>query len=322
MRPFVVRDAWWVPREFPALPERDVEVLVSRDGVYHGSEGKRVSSVVPLQSLLTGRRGCYGAQLDLGACQEYRPPFAKKKGRAFWWVGGPARTPLHYDDYANALTVLRGRKRVSFCPFRAVANPAPAWMASANHAPEDASPRLSVTLNPRDVLYLPPGYWHAVDSEENTVAVSYWWTNASSGSQAYENRRDQVLAVRRSVRRRLRRSSTLDTTLRVAATAPKPRDRRRAARRFARSLQNDVKGTPPPVTPKVAAALWLMPDDDDTPALRRYDLDRLRNGRDRFFRQSFAIVMKQQRKRRLGTSCAHNNNNNNTSPRHLHKEQL
>lgn len=41
---------------------------------------------------------------------------------------------------------------------------------------EQAVPRAqSTTLHPGDVLFFPPGWWHAMRSEETSFSVSMWF---------------------------------------------------------------------------------------------------------------------------------------------------
>ena len=107
------------------------------------------------------------------------------------YVGCGAQTPLHFDLLENMLCVVRGRKRVRLW------HPAhgellyPGGGGSANFSrvcldavDADAFPRIeeaqarshSVELRPGDALYLPCGWWHAVETPagERSISVSYW----------------------------------------------------------------------------------------------------------------------------------------------------
>lgn len=111
------------------------------------------------------------------------------------WVGGrPTATTLHYDSNHNLLAVLRGAKQVQLFPPSATPGleAGPVYSTSANHSriPVPAQrgdlfrlPRLGETPCPPwvarveegDVLFIPEGWWHQVDSEGNTAALNYWW---------------------------------------------------------------------------------------------------------------------------------------------------
>ncbi len=110
------------------------------------------------------------------------------------WMGGrPTATTLHYDSNHNLLVVLRGGKQVQLLP--PSATPAldarPIYTASANHSsvevpaqPEElfGAPRMDTgphrpwlaRVEAGDVLFLPEGWWHQVDSAARTVALNYW----------------------------------------------------------------------------------------------------------------------------------------------------
>jgi hypothetical protein len=111
------------------------------------------------------------------------------------WMGGkPTATTLHYDSNHNLLVVLRGMKQVQLLSPSATAqlDPRPIYTGGANHSglqvpaePEElfrvprihkAPPRPWVArLEAGDVLFIPEGWWHQVDSAFRTVALNYWF---------------------------------------------------------------------------------------------------------------------------------------------------
>ena len=328
----VYRSACWLERQSYApselmklatcsLSER-VEVLVAEDGIFYGDEKRRVSMGIQLRTLLEaakedhwlrGMTGVYAAQIPMFFKGSFVPRFLPKGGRERAWIcAGAARTPLHFDDFHNALTVLHGRKQVRYCRYSRVP-PRPAWSVDANHPNDDSwTPSTTkVILNPYDVLFLPAGWWHQVDSDPSTVAVNYWWfrtTTVFTGEPRYHDRRILVRQLHRSVRSRLRRSTSLPEALRQAATASDPSSRRTAATQF---LASSSVQRSDDISPPLAAALWLMPlvhgsaswlsntSSSSSSSSSAEDPDffrRLRRARDIFFRQSFAIVMKRRRR--------------------------
>ena len=112
------------------------------------------------------------------------------------WMGGkPTATTLHYDSNHNLLVVLRGRKQAQLFPPSATPrlHAYGIYTASANHSglavpaePHDlfregAQRVEGCTMEPwvarleaGDVLFLPQGWWHQVDSGTRTVALNYW----------------------------------------------------------------------------------------------------------------------------------------------------
>jgi hypothetical protein len=127
------------------------------------------------------------------------------------WLGGPVTTPTHLDEWNNLGCVVAGRRRFTLFPPEQIANlyigpldfaptGAPVSLVQL-HAPDFARfPRFrtalaaaqSAELAPGDALYLPPLWWHHVESLERfNVWVNYWWhangspqTGASGGFDA------------------------------------------------------------------------------------------------------------------------------------------
>ena len=113
-----------------------------------------------------------------------------------WWgrasntlmfVGGAgARTPLHFDFSHTLLAQIVGRKRFRlFSPDQTSSlDPLPRELfqtfsrldlAQSEGAGDGA--RFDFVLEPGEMLFLPHGWWHAVDSLEPTISVTRsWWT--------------------------------------------------------------------------------------------------------------------------------------------------
>lgn len=81
----------------------------------------------------------------------------------------------------DLLCVVQGRKKVKlFSPNRInELNANPIWMEHSNHStianavlPE---PNLTAILEAGDALFLPEGYWHAVESDSHTLAFNFWF---------------------------------------------------------------------------------------------------------------------------------------------------
>jgi hypothetical protein len=113
------------------------------------------------------------------------------------WLGNRVRTATHYDLSENVACNVAGRRRFTVFPPDQIANlyvgpleltPAgtPTSLVDPLNPDLDRFPRFAqawkhaqtVTLEPGDGLYLPYGWWHAVDSLDSfNILVNYWWNN-------------------------------------------------------------------------------------------------------------------------------------------------
>ncbi|KAF9234029.1 hypothetical protein BU15DRAFT_90132 [Melanogaster broomeanus] len=107
------------------------------------------------------------------------------------WLG-PERTisPAHTDPFFNCYVQVVGRKTVWLAPPNVAASMYPHDSSpddtdrSHNPAANNTNPLLSntsrvdalcVILNPGDLLFFPPGWWHAMRSEDVSFSVSMWF---------------------------------------------------------------------------------------------------------------------------------------------------
>jgi Cupin-like domain len=125
------------------------------------------------------------------------------------WLGNAITTPTHLDEWHNIGCVVAGRRRFTLFPPEQIANlyigpidfaPTGAPMSLVSlHAPDfERFPRfrdaletaVTAELGPGDAVYIPPLWWHHVESIERfNVLVNYWWhalpgvstTHAESG---------------------------------------------------------------------------------------------------------------------------------------------
>ncbi|KAI0059096.1 Clavaminate synthase-like protein [Artomyces pyxidatus] len=145
---------------------------------------------------------------------QYRPPANDEQLVINAWLGPKGTvSPGHTDPYFNLYAQIVGRKTVWLAPPSASAHmypyPPPVSAAPAdsvhNPATNNLEPSmsnttkvdvfcdrtnesrfamfwekvvptaLSVTLEPGDVLFFPPGWWHAMRSEDTSFSVSMWF---------------------------------------------------------------------------------------------------------------------------------------------------
>lgn len=117
------------------------------------------------------------------------------------WLGNAITTPTHLDEWNNIGCVVTGRRRFTLFPPQQVANlyigpldfaPTGAPMSLVSlHEPdfqrfpqfrEALAAAVSAELGPGDAIFIPPLWWHHVESLERfNVLVNYWWHAASNG---------------------------------------------------------------------------------------------------------------------------------------------
>lgn len=115
------------------------------------------------------------------------------------WLGNRVTTPAHFDAFHNIAVVACGRRRFTVFAPSQVGDlyigpldfaPTGAAISIADLHAEDARfPRLAqardaafvAELGPGDALYLPPLWWHHVESLEDLNAlVNFWWSSTTS----------------------------------------------------------------------------------------------------------------------------------------------
>jgi len=111
------------------------------------------------------------------------------------WLGNAIVTPAHFDESSNIACVAAGRRRFTLLPPEQVSN---LYIGPLDHAPtgtpislvsfrepdfarfprfRDALAAARVAeLAPGDALYIPPLWWHHVESLDRfNLLVNYWW---------------------------------------------------------------------------------------------------------------------------------------------------
>ncbi len=111
------------------------------------------------------------------------------------WIGTATVTPAHFDESHNIAVCVAGRRRFTLFPPEQVAN---LYVGPLDHAPAgrpismvdflkpdfDRFPRFRdalahaqvADLEPGDAIYMPPLWWHHVESTAQlNMLVNYWW---------------------------------------------------------------------------------------------------------------------------------------------------
>jgi hypothetical protein len=135
------------------------------------------------------------------------------------WLGNAVTTPTHLDEWFNIGCVVSGRRRFTLFPPEQICNlyvgpldyaPTGAPMSLVQlHAPDlGRFPRFrealaaarSAELSPGDALFIPPLWWHNVESlDPLNVLINYWWhaSGAALGSDSgYDSLRHAILNIR------------------------------------------------------------------------------------------------------------------------------
>ena len=129
------------------------------------------------------------------------------------WLGTAITTPTHLDEWNNIGCVVCGRRRFTLFPPEQVGNlyigpldyaPTGAPMSLVRlHAPDFARfPRfrqaltaaVTAVLEPGDAIFIPPLWWHHVESLERfNILVNYWWGPSAGTETATDSGFDALI---------------------------------------------------------------------------------------------------------------------------------
>lgn len=138
--------------------------------------------------------------IDYPSCLDRSLPI-----RNSWWFGSADTvTPLHYDIVYNLTAQVCGRKRFTLlAPDQLpLLYPFPALSRFSNFSRvhiekpdflefpkfQRASP-LEIILEPGEMLYIPPFWWHQVRSLDMAISLTFWWKLEPTGYLAAPARR-------------------------------------------------------------------------------------------------------------------------------------
>ena len=131
------------------------------------------------------------------------------------WFGTAITTPAHFDESHNIACCVAGRRRFTLFPTDQIANlyvapiehtPAGMPMSLVDFAKPDFErfPRFRealaharvAELAPGDAIYMPPLWWHHVQSlEPLNMLVNYWWARTAPGYARPPSALDSLLHV-------------------------------------------------------------------------------------------------------------------------------
>jgi len=138
-----------------------------------------------------------------GLLEDHAVPFIDKAIEPRIWIGNKVTTPAHFDEYHNIACVVCGVRRFTLFAPEQVRNlyvgpldfaptGAAISMARLDRPDDPRFPRLKdalaaaqvADLHPGDALYIPPMWWHHVESLARINAlVNYWWKPVPAGAE-------------------------------------------------------------------------------------------------------------------------------------------
>lgn len=141
-----------------------------------------------------------------GFLDDHALPFLDKAIQPRLWIGNKVTTPAHFDEYHNIACVVSGGRRFTlFAPEQArnlyigpldfAPTGAAIGMARLDRPDDPRFPRLKLALaeaqvaelGPGDAIYIPPMWWHHVESLQRINAlVNYWWKSRPVNGYAPE----------------------------------------------------------------------------------------------------------------------------------------
>jgi hypothetical protein len=136
------------------------------------------------------------------------------------WLGNRITTPAHVDEWNNIGCVVAGRRRFTLFSPEQIANlyigpldfaptGAAMSMVSLRNPQFERHPKfhdalaaaLRAELGPGDAIYVPPLWWHHVESlEPLNVLVNYWWHDAGGDGALADSGFDALLHAILSIR--------------------------------------------------------------------------------------------------------------------------
>jgi Cupin-like domain len=137
------------------------------------------------------------------------------------WLGTAITTPTHLDEWNNIGCVVSGRRRFTLFPPEQVGNlyvgpldfaPTGAPMSLVRlHEPDLArfpkfrqalASAVTAVLEPGDAIFIPPLWWHNVESlQPFNVLVNYWWSAAPDTDTATDSGFDAMIHAVLNLRR-------------------------------------------------------------------------------------------------------------------------
>jgi hypothetical protein len=136
------------------------------------------------------------------------------------WLGNAITTPAHFDEYSNIACTVAGRRRFTLFPPEQIGNlyvgpldfaptGAPISMVTVSEPDFARFPKfrealahaMAAELEAGDAIYIPPTWWHHVESlRPFNLLVNYWWharqAEAGPADSAFDSLMHSILNLR------------------------------------------------------------------------------------------------------------------------------
>jgi hypothetical protein len=132
------------------------------------------------------------------------------------WIGNAITVPAHFDDANNIACVVAGRRRFTLFPPEQIGNlyigpvdfaPTGAPISLVDfaapdlerfpHFAEARAHALSAELGPGDAIFIPPLWWHHVQSlEQCNILVNYWWGASHADNAGLDSLTHALITLR------------------------------------------------------------------------------------------------------------------------------
>ena len=161
-------------------------------------------------------------RLELGL-----PPGCEPRSIVYVTPSGAGNSP-HFDANANFVMQLRGTKRWHLAPNTHVPHPTDRWAMNEATTSEELRGYVTgplpttmpgdaevIDLHPGSVLFVPRGYWHATESDEDTLSLNFTFGQPTWADVVLSALRRKLL--RHDSWRQLARASEPELTEKLAA---------------------------------------------------------------------------------------------------------
>ncbi|GJM33277.1 MAG: hypothetical protein DHS20C18_22780 [Saprospiraceae bacterium] len=188
------------------FPERPVRVFYSETGYYNGNlQDMMTPFLAPFGEAIdycnSGKYDNKSYYMKMLSLPEVFPELMNELELPKWnlptdvfdsvnlWIGGAGCiTSLHFDFAHNFFMQIVGRKEFTLFSPKDTPNLYPSPMGKTNVSQlnleavdyekfplfRNATP-LKVVVEPGDILFNPPGWWHHVRSLDNAISLTSWW---------------------------------------------------------------------------------------------------------------------------------------------------